>query len=142
MHAATVTIARNRPTRTADYGLAPAGHAKHGRKVGIGKARRPARWTRQLRSGSTFVVDAAELQALRGWLQANPTAARDVAIRELPQPAAEDASAAEDAEEPEPEPDPEDQAGARSALVELMKTERHRTHAGLGAQVLAELEED
>lgn len=84
--AATVTVARNRPTRTADYGPAPVGHPAHGRKVGQGDARRAARWTRQLRSGSTFLVDAEELDALEAWCQANPAAAVDLVIRKLPAP--------------------------------------------------------
>lgn len=91
---ATVTVAKNRPTRTADYGPAPLGHPAHGRKVGQGDARRPARWTRQLRSGSSFPVDAGELQALEAWCRANPAAAADLVIRKLDRPAelpAEDA---------------------------------------------------
>jgi hypothetical protein len=83
-HAATVQVARNRPTRTADYGPAPEGHDLHGRKIGHGDARRPARWTRQLRSGSSFTVDAAELVALDRWCRANPAAAADLVIRPMP----------------------------------------------------------
>jgi len=78
--AATVAVTRNRPTRTADYGPAPEGHPRHGRKV----AGRPARWTRQLRSGSTFLVDALELEALEAWAKAHPLLGRDLVIRRLP----------------------------------------------------------
>lgn len=83
-HVATVTVARNRPTRTADYGPAPEGHPAHGRMIGTGKARRPARLSRILRAGSTFQVDVVELAALEAWRKANPTASSDLVIRLIP----------------------------------------------------------
>lgn len=84
MNTATVTVAPSTPTRTADYGPAPAGHAKAGRQVGGKGRKRPARWSRILRAGSTFLVDALELEALEAWLARNPSAAGSVKIRRLP----------------------------------------------------------
>lgn len=115
---AVITIARNRPTRTADYGPAPEGHARAGRRIGLGATKRAARWTRQLRSGSTFQVDALELAALRAWLEANPGAAPDVKIRELPAAAPAELEAEAELQAPAPEleaPAPKPPRGRRSS---------------------------
>lgn len=61
---ANVKYRNNRPTRTAELGDHPEGHAKAGK-----------RWTRQLRSGRTFGVTQDELDRLQAWAKGQGIAA-------------------------------------------------------------------